>query len=1464
MTKTYDHLEILNSFPDAVSIKDLEFRFVWVNKTITDILGIPLDQIVGKKCYELAYGLSEPCDGCPALVVVETGKQARNEIATVRGKVMDAIVDPIFDENGILIQTIETSRNVTDQKLIETRYSHFMSSATDGFSIFDKDLNYVDANQTSLNRIGLSRDELIGKNLAEVFPEAEKKGRIAKYREVIERGEPVFFDSISENRAGQPNVFSISAFKVGTGLGIIITDITNVKRLEESLRKSEAYYRAIFENTGTALIIIEADAIISRVNKRFETLTGYSRSEVEGLMNWAEFVTPEYLETMKQYSVDRRNGKPVPLEYPCDIVNKAGHVKHVHISVEVIPETRQSAVSVLDITDRVQIEERYRSLFDSLIDGFAYHQAVYNENGEPVNYTYIEINDRFTELIGLGRDILGKNVTEVLPGIEDDPADWIGVYGELAKNGGELRFEQYAEPLGKWFSISAYSPKPGYFATIFQDITEQHKQKEHIAYLNQILLAIRNVNQLIVTEKDRDVLLRRSCELMVADKGYIGAWIALKTTDGPVSDVYGVGYGEKFNQFRENMLQGHEYPCLTRIGIPGVQVISDPSTFCEGCILFEHDHNMLCTTLQHEDNVFGMFVASVSEGMTGETERELFREVADDIAFALHGLDLEDARTKAEKALEKRSHDLGERVKEMTCLYLMETLASNHTQALPVVIQSIVELLPPAWQYPEETSARITIRDHVHQTENYVETDWSQKETIVVNGETTGYVTVCYRSEMPPEDEGPFLRQERDLIQAVALKTGEIIGLRALEKRAERSASKLRESEALFRGFMQSATERYNLFDEEMRFIEVNDSWLQNSKLEREDVIGKHVLEVFPRLAETERYKEYLEVLETGKPVQFSAVVPISASGEIVDITAFKTGDYLGLVARDVSDHIRHQRRLETLHGHAAALSSAESLKEVSEITRDSLNEVIGFFEGGLGIIEDEKLVYEHLWGAEIMEPFTMPLNGTGVSVEVVNSGVAQNIGDVRENPVFFDGLGTMKTVSELAVPVIVSGKTVGVVNVESEDKDAFSVNDQRLVETLASHIASAYSNIKYLERLDALHGFTVELGITESVQETIDTSLRIMSQVLGFRFSSFQLLEDQNLVMVGADGSTGVWDPLPLSGKGITTRAAREAQAIRVGDIRLNPDFIQGSTDSLSELAVPMVVENRVMGVLNVESLELDAFTDEDTKLLEMLASNVGSALHRIRAAEEKADLESELFTERIRGEQEQELSRLKTRFMSTATHEIRTPLSSILGYTELIQMDEGNLSETQRRYFEVILRNVNRLTVLTDDLLDLQRLEEGRLAVNIEPVNIRDMVDGVESEFAPILAEKGQVLEVSCIDIVVNIDQLRVMQVLVNLLANASKFSPEGSEITVDVVETGDGVLVSVSDNGIGLSEEDLGKLFTPFPGILVDGNVSGTGLGLSICKGIVELHGGTLWAESDGIGCGSVFRFTLPTAS
>jgi PAS domain S-box-containing protein len=136
-------------------------------------------------------------------------------------------------------------------------------------------------------------------------------------------------------------------------------------------------------------------------------------------------------------------------------------------------------------------ETRYRFLFENMIDGFAYHRIITDENDKPVDYIFLEVNDAFERLTGLKKTaVINKRVTEVLPGIENDPADWIGRYGKVALTGEVLRFEQHAEPLGKWYSVSSYSPMRQYFVAIFEDITERKRMEMELKQSNAELATV--------------------------------------------------------------------------------------------------------------------------------------------------------------------------------------------------------------------------------------------------------------------------------------------------------------------------------------------------------------------------------------------------------------------------------------------------------------------------------------------------------------------------------------------------------------------------------------------------------------------------------------------------------------------------------------------------------------------------------------------------------------------------------------------------------------------------------------------------------------------------------------------------------------------------------------------------------------------------------------------------------------
>jgi signal transduction histidine kinase len=247
---------------------------------------------------------------------------------------------------------------------------------------------------------------------------------------------------------------------------------------------------------------------------------------------------------------------------------------------------------------------------------------------------------------------------------------------------------------------------------------------------------------------------------------------------------------------------------------------------------------------------------------------------------------------------------------------------------------------------------------------------------------------------------------------------------------------------------------------------------------------------------------------------------------------------------------------------------------------------------------------------------------------------------------------------------------------------------------------------------------------------------------------------------------------------------------------------------------------------------------------------------------AEMKKRIEYE--QEMLRVARENEVDRVRSRFLSTITHELRTPLTSIKGYIDIIRSGfAGEVPGEIDELLEVVTRNTDRLSTLTNDLLDIQRIETGRLEVDLTPIDLREVLASCTQEIKPFLDEKNQTLHTRISDnpIMVQGDQVRLSQVVMNILNNASKFSPEEETISLEATLEGEEVRVSISDKGIGIKEEDLERVFEPLAMIEKPIYVKGTGLGLSVSKGIIELHGGKIWAESEGEWKGATLIITLP---
>jgi len=226
--------------------------------------------------------------------------------------------------------------------------------------------------------------------------------------------------------------------------------------------------------------------------------------------------------------------------------------------------------------------------------------------------------------------------------------------------------------------------------------------------------------------------------------------------------------------------------------------------------------------------------------------------------------------------------------------------------------------------------------------------------------------------------------------------------------------------------------------------------------------------------------------------------------------------------------------------------------------------------------------------------------------------------------------------------------------------------------------------------------------------------------------------------------------------------------------------------------------------------------------------------------------------------------LETMKDQFISAVTHELRTPLVSIKGYVDYILAKETkSVPDSIKSSIEVVKRNADRLLDLTNDLIDIQRMESGRPKLNLENISFREILTQCVEEIQPLLKQKNQeiAVDVPAGAILVEGDHLRLSQVLMNLLNNASKFTSNGGHITIHVQEDRQSVTVHITDTGIGLEKKDLERVFEPFAAIEKPTYFKGTGLGLSLTKRLVEAHGGRIWASSAGKGQGATFAFALP---
>ncbi len=514
LSEKYEH--ILNSISTPIYVVDInDYTIIAANRAS----GFK-DKVGKKKCYELTHHRDSPCnspeDPCPLAMVKSTKLPATVEHIhfDIDGNKKNMLVNgyPVFDDAGELKAMIEMGLDIThrvDIELVlresEKKFKNLFESSNDAIFVFQFRSTLQEVNQKSCELLGYSHEQMLKLLISDVFPKDEFSLLIKELKKLNEFG-AVRFESKFIKSDGNRIDVDISASLLDKENGLIqgiARDISEQKRFEKEIKQSEEKYRELIDNANEAIVVAQ-DNMLRFANPKTKRVTGYSSEELT-TMPFLDLIHPQDRMLVGGNYMKRILNEDAPNNYQFRIINKSGGTIWVEISAVLIQwQGKPATLNFLtDITIRKQAqevlkesEEKYRSLFDNMTDSFALHEIVLDNNDAPVDYIFLEINNAFEKDTGLNReDVIGKRATEVMPGIENDPANWIEVYGKVALERIEMRFEKYSENLGKYYSILAYSPAPLQFATIFSDITEKKFMEDAIKESEEKFRAISSAAQ---------------------------------------------------------------------------------------------------------------------------------------------------------------------------------------------------------------------------------------------------------------------------------------------------------------------------------------------------------------------------------------------------------------------------------------------------------------------------------------------------------------------------------------------------------------------------------------------------------------------------------------------------------------------------------------------------------------------------------------------------------------------------------------------------------------------------------------------------------------------------------------------------------------------------------------------------------------------------------------------------------